>query len=44
MNLAARELHLAATTLRDGREHGCNGRYVHGAGGMAVRVFAAASG
>ncbi len=43
MNLAARELHLAATTLRDGREHGCNGRFIHGAGAMAVRVLAAAS-
>ncbi len=43
MALAARELHLAATTLRDGREHGCNGRWLHGAGSLAVRVFAAAS-
>ena len=43
MQLAARQLHLAATTLRDGREHGCNGRYIHGAGGEAMRVFAAAS-
>ena len=43
MNLAARQLHLAATTLRDGREHGCNGRWVHGAGGEAVSVFATAS-
>ncbi|MGD9496929.1 MAG: hypothetical protein AB7Y46_11560 [Armatimonadota bacterium] len=42
MELAARELHLAATTLRDGREHGCNGRFIHGAGGTAVRVLVAA--
>lgn len=44
MERAARELHLAATTLRDGREHGCNGRYIHGAGATAVSVFAAANG
>lgn len=43
MQLAGRQLHLAATTLRDGREHGCNGRFVHGAGSEAVQVFVSAS-
>ena len=43
--LAAIELRLANRTLRDGREHGCNGRFVHGAGGAAVsRLCSAADG
>jgi hypothetical protein len=42
MQLAARQLHLAAATLRDGREHGCNGRFLHAAGNEAGEVFAAA--
>ena len=39
MELVARQLKLAASTLRDGREHGCNGRFVHGAAHEAMRVF-----
>ena len=43
-DLAARELALAAGTLRDGREHGCNGRFIHGAGGEAVAVLCSGAG
>ncbi|MEA3401572.1 MAG: hypothetical protein U9R79_10065 [Armatimonadota bacterium] len=39
MELAARQLKLATSTLRDGREHGCNARFIHGAGNGAVKVL-----
>lgn len=42
--LAARKLSLATGTLRDGREHGCNGRFIHGAGGEAVGFLCSAAG
>jgi hypothetical protein len=42
-DLAALELRLANRTLRDGREHGCNGRFVHGAGGAAVARLCSAA-
>jgi hypothetical protein len=41
--LAAVHLRLACRTLRDGREHGCNGRFIHGAGGEAVGRLCAAA-
>jgi hypothetical protein len=41
---AAVELRMACRTLRDGREHGCNGRFIHGAGGTAVSRLCAAAG
>ncbi|MBM4083276.1 MAG: hypothetical protein FJ272_00625 [Planctomycetes bacterium] len=41
--LAALELRMACRTLRDGREHGCNGRFIHGAGAVAVRTLCGAA-
>lgn len=38
---ATKELALCDTTLRDGRDHGCDGRYLHGAGKQAVQIFLA---
>ena len=43
MDQARVELLMADRTLRDGREHGCNGRFVHAAGRTAVDVLCAVS-
>ena len=43
MMLAQRRLMLARSFIRDGREHGCDGRYLHGAGAEAAFVLCSAT-